>query len=229
MPTVRFLGHSTCEVTSGETRVVIDPFLTGNPSAAVSAEELNPTAVLLTHAHNDHMGDALALAQRTKAPVVGMFELASWFEKRGCAAHGMSIGGAHQFPWGWVKLTQAWHSSSFEDEEGVVHTLGTPAGLLLRLEGRLLYHAGDTGLFGDMALIGRHGLDVAFLPIGDNYTMGPEDALEAVRLLKPRIVVPMHYNTFPVIAQDGHAWAKRVEAETESRCVVLAPGQTLDY
>jgi L-ascorbate metabolism protein UlaG (beta-lactamase superfamily) len=229
MPTVRFLGHSACEVTAGEVRIVIDPFLTGNPLAAVAAEDLNPTAILLTHAHNDHMGDALSLAERTHAPVVGMFELATWFEKRGLAAHGMSIGGAHQFPWGWVKLTQAWHTSSFEDEQGVVHTLGNPAGVLLRLEDRLLYHAGDTGLFGDMALIGRHGIDVAFLPIGDNYTMGPDDALEAVRLLKPRTVVPMHYNTFPVIAQDAHAWAKRVEAETESRCVVLEPGQSLDY
>jgi L-ascorbate metabolism protein UlaG (beta-lactamase superfamily) len=141
----------------------------------------------------------------------------------------MSIGGAHQFPWGWVKLTQAWHGSTYIDEHGTMHTLGTPAGLLLRLGDRLLYHAGDTGLFGDMTLIGRHGIDVALLPIGDNFTMGPDDALEAVRLLKPRTVVPIHYNTFPVIAQDAHAWAKRVDTETDSRCVVLEPGQTLDY
>lgn len=229
MPTVRFLGHSTCEVIEGETRIVIDPFLNGNPVAAAKPEELEPTAILLSHAHNDHMGDALSIAKRTGAPVVGIFELATWFQKQGVEAHGMSIGGAHQFPWGWVKLTQAWHGSTFVDEQGQMHPLGTPAGLLLRLGDRLLYHAGDTGLFGDMALIGRHGIDVALLPIGDNFTMGPEDALEAVRLLKARTVIPIHYNTFPVIQQDVLAWAKQVEAETESRCVVLEPGKSLDY
>ena len=229
MPTVRFLGHSACEVLAGETRVLIDPFLTGNPLAAATADELSPTAILLSHAHRDHIGDALSIARRTHAQLVGIFELATWFQKQGIETHGMSIGGAHQFPWGWVKLTQAWHGSTYIDDQGEMHALGTPAGLLVRLGDRLLYHAGDTGLFGDMALIGRHGIDVALLPIGDNFTMGPEDALEAVRLLKPRTVVPIHYNTFPVIQQDVHAWAKQVESETESRCVVLEPGQTLDY
>lgn len=229
MPTIRFLGHSACEVVAGKSRILIDPFLTGNPLAAAKADDLNPTAILLSHAHNDHIGDALSIAERTHSPVVGIFELATWFQKQGVDAHGMSIGGAHQFPWGWVKLTQAWHGSTYIDEQGQMHTLGTPAGLLLRVGERLLYHAGDTGLFGDMALIGRHGIDVALVPIGDNFTMGPDDAIEAVRMLKAKTVVPIHYNTFPVIAQDAHAWAKRVEAETDSRCVVLEPGQTLDY
>jgi L-ascorbate metabolism protein UlaG (beta-lactamase superfamily) len=228
MPTLRYLGHSACEITDGATNVLIDPFLTGNPLAAAKAEELNPAAILISHAHNDHMGDALAIARRTGATIVGIFEIATWFERQGVEAHGMSIGGGHQFPWGWVKLTQAWHGSTYEDEQGM-HTLGTPAGFLVRVGERLLYHAGDTGLFGDMALIGRAGIDLALLPIGDNFTMGPDDALEAVKLLKPKQVVPIHFNTFPVVQQDPHAWAARVQAETDARCTVLQPGGTLTF
>ncbi len=229
MPVLRFLGHSACEVSEGDTRVLIDPFLTGNPLGAVPAAELDPTAILLTHAHNDHLGDAQAIAQRTGAMVVGIFEIATYLGNQGLQTHGMSIGGAYEFPWGWVKLTQAWHGSTYIDDQGQFHTLGTPAGILLRVGGKTLYHAGDTGLFGDMALIGRHGIDLALLPIGDNFTMGPDDALEAVKLLKPKAVVPIHYNTFPPIRQDPHAWAERVHAETDARCTVLEPGQDITY
>lgn len=229
MPTLRFLGHSAVQVTDGDTHLVIDPFLTGNGLAPVGPDELDATAVLLTHAHNDHMGDAVAIARRTGALVVGIFELAAYLGQQGLETHGMSIGGGHQFPWGWVKLTPAWHGSTFQDDQGQLITLGTPAGILLRTGGSLLYHAGDTGLFGDMALVGRHGVDLALLPIGDNFTMGPDDALEAVKLVRPKVVVPIHYNTFPVIRQDPQAWKARVEAETSARCVVLEPGETLDY
>jgi L-ascorbate metabolism protein UlaG (beta-lactamase superfamily) len=229
MPNLRFLGHSACEVADGDTRILIDPFLTGNPLAAVSADQLSPTVIILSHAHNDHMGDALAIAKRCGAIIVGIYEVASWCGKQGVETHGMSIGGAHQFPWGWVKLTPAWHGSTYQDEDGNFITLGTPAGILLRLGGKLLYHAGDTGLFGDMALVGRHGVDLALLPIGDNFTMGPEDALEAVRLVRPKKAVPMHYNTFPVIQQDPEAWRQRVEAETGVDVAVLQPGQSLEY
>jgi L-ascorbate metabolism protein UlaG (beta-lactamase superfamily) len=229
MPQLHFFGHSAVQVTHEDTKVVIDPFLTGNGSAAVTAGEIEATAIILTHAHNDHMGDTVAIAQRTGAAVVAIYELAAYLGQKGLETHGMSIGGAHQFPWGWVKLTQAWHGSTFQDENGQLITLGTPAGVLLRLGEKLLYHAGDTGLFGDMALIGRAGIDVALLPIGDNFTMGPDDALEAVKLLNPKTVVPIHYNTFPVIEQDAQAWKARVEAETQARCVVLDPGQTLGY
>jgi L-ascorbate metabolism protein UlaG (beta-lactamase superfamily) len=230
MPKLRFFGHSACEVVDGDTHVLIDPFLSANPLASVKPEELRPTAILLSHAHNDHLGDAIDIAKKTGAEIVAIFEIAMWCQQHGCQkTHGLSIGGGVQLPWGWVKLTQAWHGSTFIDEKGNFHPLGMPAGLLLRVGGKLLYHAGDTGLFGDMALIGRHGIDLALLPIGDHFTMGPDDALEAVKLLQPKQVVPIHYNTFPPIQQDAHAWAKRVEAETSARCVVLGPGETLEY
>ena len=229
MPSLRFLGHAAAQITAGEATILIDPFLTGNPLAAARAEELDATAVILTHAHNDHMGDAAAIAKRTGAQVVATYEIATFLGNQGLDTHGMSIGGGHTFRWGWVKLTPAWHGSTYQDDQGHFITLGMPAGILLRMDGRILYHAGDTGLFGDMELIGRAGIDVALLPIGDNFTMGPDDALEAVRLVKPRVVVPIHYNTFPVIQQDPHAWKARVESETGAICVVLEPGRTLEY
>ncbi len=230
MPTLRFFGHSACEVVHGDTRVLLDPFLSGSGIGCVDPESLQPTAILITHGHGDHIGDAVSIAKRTGAPVVGMYEVVSHLQSQGCPeGHGMNLGGAHQFDWGWVKLTPAWHSGGYQDAEGNYTYLGTPAGILLRLGDRLLYHAGDTALFSDMALIGRHGIDLALLPIGDNFTMGPDDALEAVRLLKPKRVVPIHYNTFPVIQQDADAWARRVEAETGVPCTVLAPGGEIEF
>lgn len=216
-------------MSDGDTRILIDPFLTGNPLAAASAGELSPTAILITHAHNDHVGDAIAIARRCGATIVSNYEIASWCGAQGAPVHAMHIGGAHEFPWGWVKLTPAWHGSTWAEADGTFVTLGVPAGVLLRVGGRLLYHAGDTALFGDMALVGRHAIDLALLPIGDNFTMGPEDALEALRLLQPKAVVPIHYNTFPVIEQDGEAWAARVTAETGIRAAALKPGETLEY
>jgi L-ascorbate metabolism protein UlaG (beta-lactamase superfamily) len=229
MPTARFLGHSCFEIQDSNNRILIDPFLTGNPKAAASADEVNPTAILVTHAHNDHLGDAIGIARRTGALIVSSFEIATWCEQQGVQAHGMALGGGHAFDWGWVKLTLAFHGSTYIDDTGF-HTLGNPAGILLRVGGKLLYHAGDTALFGDMALIGRlNKIDLALLPIGDNYTMGPDDGLEAVKMLQPAAVVPMHYNTFDLIAQDAHRFAERVQAETSARCVVLDPGQSIEY
>lgn len=227
MPRVTFLGHSCFTLEEHGRVLLIDPFLTGNPLAAARPDQLHPEAILISHAHNDHFGDAIEIARRAGAEIVANFEIATWCQQAGVKAHGMHLGGAHTFDWGWVKLTPAWHGSTLIDAAGF-HTLGNPAGLLIRLGERTIYHAGDTALFGDMALIGRrHPIDLALLPIGDNFTMGPDDALEAVRLLQPRRVVPMHYNTFDLIAQDPNAFARRVAAETGAECVVLAPGESL--
>jgi L-ascorbate metabolism protein UlaG (beta-lactamase superfamily) len=228
MPRVTFLGHSCCSFEDGGRVLLIDPFLTGNPQAAARPEQLRPTAILVSHAHSDHLGDAIDIARRTGATIVSNFEIATWCQNAGVTVHPMHMGGSHTFDWGWVKLTLAFHGSTLIDENGF-HTLGNPVGFLVRLGERTIYHAGDTALFGDMELIGRrHPIDLALLPIGDNFTMGPDDALEAVRLLRPRRVVPMHYNTFAVIVQDPQAFARRVAAETEAECTVLAPGESLD-
>lgn len=228
MPRVTFLGHACCTLEHDGRLLLIDPFLTGNPLAAARPEQLHPVAILVTHAHSDHLGDAIEIARRTGATIVSNFEIASWCQKAGAKAHPMHLGGAHTFEWGWLKLTLAFHGSTLVDESGF-HTLGNPAGFLVRLGERTIYHAGDTALFGDMELLGRrHPIDLALLPIGDNFTMGPDDALEAVRLLRPRRVVPIHYNTFDLIAQDPQAFARRVAAETQSECVVLAPGGSVE-
>jgi L-ascorbate metabolism protein UlaG (beta-lactamase superfamily) len=228
MPTLTFLGHAACEVRSGDVSILIDPFLTGNPAAVSGPEDHQPTAILISHAHNDHVGDAVAIAKRASATIVANFEIASFLQGKGAKAHPLHVGGGHEFPWGWVKLTPAWHGSTYQEGD-TMHALGTPCGLLLRLGSRLLYHAGDTALFGDMALIGRQPIHLALLPIGDNFTMGPDDALEAVKLLRPEVVVPVHYDTFDLIRQDAPAFARRVESETRSRCILLKPGESVEY
>jgi L-ascorbate metabolism protein UlaG (beta-lactamase superfamily) len=219
-----FLGHSGLLLDIGQ-QVAIDPFLTGNPVATKRAEELSPAYILLTHAHGDHYGDTEGLAKRTGATVVASFEVVSYLGRRGISGHAMNIGGSFTFPFGKVTYTPAWHSNSLPDGSYA----GMPSGVVLEAEGKRLYHAGDTALFGDMALIGKKALDVALLPIGDNYTMGPEDALEAVRLLRPKVVIPIHYNTFELIRQDAQAFKAAVEAQTDSRVVVLAPGEHFTF
>ena len=219
-----FLGHSAVRLHIGEYELVIDPFLSGNAMASIGPDDVAPSYIVLTHAHGDHIGDTESIATRVGATVVSSFEIASYFAARDIAAHGMNPGGGYDFPFGRITFTPAWHSSSFPD--GTYG--GMPMGVVVAAEGKRLYHAGDTALFSDMALIGRHGLDVALLPIGDNFTMGPDDALEAVRLLKPKQVIPIHYDTFDVIRQDAAAFKRRVEAETDARCLPLLPGEELE-
>lgn len=226
---VRFWGHAFVEVSAGGFDVLIDPFVTGNPSAdraGAKPEMFRPAAILLTHGHGDHLGDALAIAARSGATIVAPYELAVYCARKGARAHPMHIGGSRSFPWGWVKLTPAWHGSAVEEGETVVYT-GNPCGYLLRMDGRTVYHAGDTALFGDMELIGRrHPIDVALLPVGDNFTMGPEDARVAVTLLRPKTVVPIHYGTFDVLVQDPSSFVQGVREEgVDVR--VLQPGQVL--
>jgi len=218
-----FLGHSCCSINGPSVSLIIDPFLTGNPKAASSAEDVEADYVLVSHAHGDHIGDALAIARRTGATVIANHEIATHAAAEGVEAHGMHIGGGHDFAFGRVKLTIAHHGSSFPDGSYG----GNPCGFLLSLGGKNIYHACDTGLFYDMKLIGEAGIDVAILPIGDNYTMGPADALRAVELIEPKLVVPVHYNTFDLIAQDASSFARDVESKTKASCQVLEPGESL--
>ena len=224
-----FLGHSCVLIEASGRRLLIDPFLTGNPSASVTADAVQADYVLLTHGHGDHVGDAFAIARRCGATIIAPNELAVYAGWQGCKAHAMHIGGAHEFEFGRVKLTPALHGSGYElhDAKQIVY-MGMPAGFLLTLEGKTVYHAGDTALFGDMRLIGeRNAIDVAFIPIGDNFTMGPEDALTAAEWLRARKVVPVHYNTFPLIAQDGAAFAAKLR-EFGIEGLPLAPGESIE-
>lgn len=220
-----WFGHATLGLQTSGFHLLIDPFFKGNPAAAQSPGDLPADFILITHGHGDHVGDTVEIATRTKALVISNYEIASWLAKKGLKTHGQHLGGGFQHPFGYLKLTFALHGSALPDGSYG----GNPAGLLLTtLDGQKIYFAGDTGLFGDMALIGEEGIDLAVLPIGDNFTMGPVDALRAVKLLQPRLVVPIHYNTFDLIRQDSAAWAERVQSETSSRAVLLKPGESLN-
>jgi L-ascorbate metabolism protein UlaG (beta-lactamase superfamily) len=217
-------GHACFSIESQGTRLLIDPFLTGNPLAPVRADAVEADYILVSHGHSDHLGDTVAIARRTGATVISNFEIQNWVVAQGVEnVHAQHVGGGYIYPWGRAKLTIAHHGSALPDGSYG----GNPVGFLLTIQGKKIYHACDTGLFYDMKLIGEEGIDLAMLPIGDNYTMGPDDALRAVKLIQPTQVVPIHYNTFEVIQQDPHAWARRVESETSTRVVVMSPGQTL--
>jgi L-ascorbate metabolism protein UlaG (beta-lactamase superfamily) len=222
---VRWLGHACVLIESDGKHVLIDPFLTGNPKAAVSAEQAPADFILVSHGHGDHVGDAVAIAKRTGATVIANYEISEWFKNQGVAkVHGQQHGGGFRHPFGRVKLTLAFHGSMLPDGSNG----GNPCGFHLTLnDGVKIYAAQDTGLFGDMRLIGEEGIDLAILPIGDNYTMGPDDAVRAVKFLQPKKVMPIHYNTWDVIAQDAAAWAKQVRAQTAAEPVVLQPGEWL--
>ncbi len=222
-----FIGHSCFLIESAVGRVVVDPFLTGNPQATLSPDQVEVDAVLLTHGHGDHVGDAAAIARRLNVPVVAVYELATLLGWQGVDARAQHIGGACQYPFGRVKFTHATHGTGHIDEAN--HTItycGGAAGLLYSAEGQTVYHLGDTGLTSDLALVGRReAVDVALVPIGDHYTMGPQDAAEAVAMIGPAKVVPCHYNTFPAIAQDPQDFVRAVGDAAE--VVVLQPGESM--
>jgi L-ascorbate metabolism protein UlaG (beta-lactamase superfamily) len=220
-----WLGHAALLFESDGQRVLIDPFLTGNPTAACKAAEVTTNFILVSHGHGDHLGDTVPIAERCGATVIANYEISQWLQKQGVGkVHGQQHGGAHDFAFGRVKLTLAFHGSALPDGSNG----GNPCGFLLTFkDGLKVYDAADTGLFGDMRLIGDEGIDLAILPIGDNFTMGPDDALRAVKFLQPRKVMPIHYNTFDLIRQDAQAWAERVRRETQAEPIVLKPGDWL--
>jgi L-ascorbate metabolism protein UlaG (beta-lactamase superfamily) len=223
-----YIGHSAFMLEADGKTVLVDPFITGNGTATVSADDLTADAILLTHAHNDHVGDTIPIAKRTGAAVIGTFELATWIGSQGVeTVLPGNHGGTIAFPGGTVKFVPAWHTSSYESENGVVAP-GVPAGLVVRFGGKTIYFAGDTCLFLDMQLIAEEDLDVAVLPIGDRFTMGPKDAARAAGILRAGTVIPCHYNTFPPIQQDAGAFKELVEAETASRVLPLAPGESVE-
>ena len=223
---IRFLGHACFELSEGDTRVVVDPFLKpNNPAAPVTADEVEPTHILLTHGHTDHFADLVGLAKRTGAHCVAMVEIADWLAGQGLKAlSDPNLGGTVEFDWGWVKLVQAWHTNTIQ-LEGVV--IGTPAGLVINIGGTTVYHLGDTCLFSDLKLIAeRTPVDVALIPIGGHYTMDRHDAAVAAGFVGAGTVIPMHYNTFPPIETDAAAFKADVESKTGSQVVVLEPGES---
>jgi L-ascorbate metabolism protein UlaG (beta-lactamase superfamily) len=219
---LRFLGHAAFSLSDGDTTVVIDPFLTGNPKAAVSADDVSATTVLLTHGHGDHVGDTVPIAKRSGAPVVAITELAGELGEEGVDVFDPNLGGTVTLDWGWVKIVPAWHTST--TPKG---TVNTPAGLLINFKDTIVYHLGDTCLFSDLQLVGRRNpIDIALMCIGGHYTMDRVDAVEAALLVGAKTVIPCHYDTFPPIETDAQAFKSDVEAATGSSVVVLEPGET---
>ncbi|PIC77738.1 metal-dependent hydrolase [Sporosarcina sp. P19] len=222
---ISYHGHSIVKIETKGKTILIDPFITGNQLTDLKAEDEKPDVILLTHGHNDHVGDTMDIAKREDILVVAPNELAVYLGFQGLNTHGMNIGGAKEFDFGTVKYTQAFHSSSYTTEDNEIIYTGMPAGLLLTIEDKVIYHAGDTSLFSDMKLYGEEGIDVAFLPIGDNFTMGPRDAAKAVELLQPKLTVPVHYNTFPPIELDPEDFKSLV---TNHEVKIMEPGESIE-
>jgi len=224
---VTYFGHSAFLVEGGGTRLIIDPFLTGQGNAPVQSSEIKVSYIIVTHAHGDHIGDAVEIAKVNDATIIANHEVGNLCETKGCKTHRMHIGGSHNFDFGRVKLTIAHHGSSHVTEEGI-QCGGVPCGILLTMDGKTLYHSGDTGLFLDMKLIGEiDSIDLALLPIGDNFTMGIDDAVKAVEFLNPKLAIPMHYNTFPVIEADPNEFVKKVKA-IGKKAKVLGYGEKIE-
>ena len=221
---ITWYSHACFLIEADQTKLLTDPFLSDNPLSPIKADAIEAEYILLSHGHGDHLGDTVSIAKRTGATVISNYEIQAWLANQGVEnTHPQHIGGGFDYPWGRVKLTIAHHGSGLPDGSYG----GNPCGFLFYIEGKKIYHACYTGLFYDMKLIGEEGIDLAILPIGDNFTMGPDDALRAVKLIEPARVVPIHYDTFDVIRQDPHAWAERVQKETAAKATVMNPGDSM--
>ncbi len=217
-------GHATWAINTGNYNILLDPFLSESPTAPVKPDDLSADFILVSHGHFDHVADVASIAKRTDATVVAVYEIATWFSEKHSVKNtfGMNIGGATQLDFGTVKMTPALHSSQLPDGSYG----GNPAGFLLGINDIQLYFACDTALFSDMRLIGNAGIDVAVVPIGDLFTMGPEDSVEAIKLIQPKQVLPSHYNTWPPIQQDADVWSEMVKTKTGAQPIVLLPGES---
>lgn len=223
---VTFLGHSCVMATDGKYRLIIDPFLSGNPQAPVSQEDIDVDYILATHGHGDHLGDAIEISKRTGATIIAANELALWVTQKGALAHNMHIGGSYKFEFGRVKLTIAHHGSA-AGESGLEFT-GNPCGFIFDMGGKTVYHTGDTGLFLDMKLIGEmNKIDIMFLPIGDNFTMGIDDAVKAVEFVKPKIAVPIHYKTWDIIDVEPGVFKDKLK-NSGTEVTILKPNESLE-
>jgi L-ascorbate metabolism protein UlaG (beta-lactamase superfamily) len=220
---IRFLGHACFELTEGDTRVLIDPFLTGNPKAAAEASEVDPTHIFLTHGHPDHYGDIVDVAKRTGAQVVAIMEIAKELSEAGVEnVSDPNMGGTIEFDDLWVRIVPAWHTSTTPNG-----TASLPAGMAIGLGGKVVYHLGDTALFSDLRLVGeRNPVDVALMCIGGHYTMDRHDAVKAAELVGAATVIPCHYDTFPPVETDAEAFKADVESQTSSKVAILQPGET---
>jgi L-ascorbate metabolism protein UlaG (beta-lactamase superfamily) len=220
---VTFLGHAVFLLDNGQKRIIIDPYISGNPLATAKPEEIKVDYIIVTHGHSDHLGDAIEIAKNNDATIIAVAELARFCSSKGTKAHGLGIGGSYSFPFGKVKLTIAHHTSFIEG-----HCIGAAVGVIVTMDSKNVYHCGDTGLFYDMKLIGEMTpIDLMLVPIGDNYTMGIDDAVKAVELCNPKVAVPMHYNTFGLIKADPDIFADKVN-KIGKKALIVKPGETID-
>ena len=218
---LKYNGHANILLKKDDMTILIDPFFTGNPVNKINPNEIQCNYILVSHAHFDHIGDAIEIAKRTGATIISTAEIATMVESQGCSAHAMNIGGKFNFEFGYVKVTQAIHSAGIEG--------GLACGFVINFYGKTIYFAGDTALFGDMQLIGKmNNIDYALLPIGGNFTMGIEEAIEAIKMLKPNIVIPIHYNTWPLIEESPHDFKKEVEKNCETKVLIVNFNESID-